>query len=554
MLTMQNKEDERTSLPPLPFRATLASPGFEVSSPLPSARGFSPPHPYTVTAQPTGFGSNSVFKDPSSIQLILPNAALEMSSDALSSQSIVKVKGSLDSYVAENLNGRGGPRVDTSTYGPNAFRAASPSRTSRPKIPKAEDIDSTQVNVLVGTPSLPPINITHFMGEKQPSDRRRVQVISEWLDKRIKGAWHDFQSSPIYLDKTIRDQFKMEQGIICDSYLDDGGGTLPSSPYPPGYPSASEADAFTSFPHLPPVSDELPSPTMTPAHPFSPPVGLKPYAEIPISPMFGVESRQSSPSAFTRRATNDYEAAFESVNRNLLASTLTSVSACATSLIQQSGSICFEEGALFARLWNLQTAAMDAALSSSRKEAAQWSSEAQKLGDKVKVLEPLIDWERDAKVKIDSLSSDLESTKNLLALACSERDAALHENNKIIVHYRKELKEFKKKQRRDAFQLACKVKNQLKQLELMQKDRDQLIAAVNSTKSQVAQLQTLAVNLRTQVSKIQQGEDESIDIDVEVKAMQQALSKLNEMVKETEESYFASEEQLTLVSGGWLIA
>lgn len=470
-----------------------------------------------------------------------------MSSDL---HSLERVKLSLDTFISENLNGKGGPRVDTTTHGPNA-RAASPSRPSRVKLLRAEDLNSSQVNVLVGSPGLPPINITQFMGEK-PSDRRRVQVMSEWLDTRIKGAWMDFQLAPASLDKSIRDELKIEQlqGIYGSHVGREQGSRISSPPFPPANLSEA-ASTFTSFPNLGsnPDDEAPPSPTLVPAYPFAPETGSRPYAEIPIRPMFGTESRLQSPSA-TRHINECYQADFEQVNRTLLASTLTSVSACATSLIQHSGSVCYEEGALLARLWNLQTSVMDSALLSSRREAAKWSSEAKKLKDKVKVLDPLIGWEREAKGQIDSLSSELESTRNLLSLACSERDAALHENNKIIVHYRKELKEFKKKQRRDAFQLACKVKNQLKQLELMQKDRDQLIAAVNSTKAQVTLLQGLAVNLRVQVSKDLQGE-ESIDMEMDIKAMQQALAKLNDMVKETEDSYFASEEQLTLVSGDY---
>lgn len=511
-----------------------------MSSPLSAklSSSKSPSSPFAIAALQKGvFGSENIYKDASSLQLILPSAALnicglhdktEQASSSL--HSLETIKGSLDAYVAENLNGKGGPRVDSSTFGPNAMRAASPLKSSR-RVEEAEPLSIGGVNVLVGTSPLPPINISQFMGEKQVSDRRRVQAMTEWLDKRIKGAWIDFTLSPPIQQKSIRDQLMIEQALLS-SQPDEQSASAPET----AHVAEPSIGTFTSFPSLAQISDDLPSPSLNSTYspPEKSPTDEAISATAPIKPV------------------EKYEPEFEFGNRTLLASTLKCVSACATSLIQHTGSLCYEEGALLARLWNLQTSLMDSALSSSKKEAARWSSEAKSLRDKVKVLDPLIDWERDAKAQIDSLSSELESTKNLLALASSERDATLRENNKIILHYRKELKEFKKKQRRDAFKLACKVKNQLKQLELMQKDRDQLIAAVNSTKAQVAQLQSLATGLRVQVSKAQQGEDlESIDADI--KAMQQAFNKINDMVKETEDSYFASEEQLTLVSGQWLV-
>ena len=51
-------------------------------------------------------------------------------------------------------------------------------------------------------------------------------------------------------------------------------------------------------------------------------------------------------------------------------------------------------------------------------------------------LEPLIEWEHAARTDLETLKAQSESDRALLALAVSERNALLRENDKIIGHYR----------------------------------------------------------------------------------------------------------------------
>ncbi len=51
-------------------------------------------------------------------------------------------------------------------------------------------------------------------------------------------------------------------------------------------------------------------------------------------------------------------------------------------------------------------------------------------------LEPLIDWEREARVELTALRTELQGKRGALALAVSERNGLLRENDKIIAHYR----------------------------------------------------------------------------------------------------------------------
>lgn len=54
-------------------------------------------------------------------------------------------------------------------------------------------------------------------------------------------------------------------------------------------------------------------------------------------------------------------------------------------------------------------------------------------------LDPLIEWDRQARADIASLKEDLTSTRAFLHLASAERDALLRENDKIILYYKKVL-------------------------------------------------------------------------------------------------------------------
>ena len=51
-------------------------------------------------------------------------------------------------------------------------------------------------------------------------------------------------------------------------------------------------------------------------------------------------------------------------------------------------------------------------------------------------MEPLIDWELEARTDVQALQAKLESTKAHLSLAENERNDLLRENDKIISHYR----------------------------------------------------------------------------------------------------------------------
>lgn len=107
----------------------------------------------------------------------------------------------------------------------------------------------------------------------------------------------------------------------------------------------------------------------------------------------------------------------------------------------------WQEGALLARLWNLQTGLMDSELGALKKEAVAWAADVRVLKDQVRCprartdgpeqpqmswrctfpsspppvqvrrLNPLIDWEREAQARIETLTDELESTTNSLALA-----------------------------------------------------------------------------------------------------------------------------------------
>ena len=54
----------------------------------------------------------------------------------------------------------------------------------------------------------------------------------------------------------------------------------------------------------------------------------------------------------------------------------------------------------------------------------------------VRLLEPLIDWELEARTDGQAIQAELRSTKAHLSLAENERNDLLRENDKIIAHYR----------------------------------------------------------------------------------------------------------------------
>eukprot|EP00798_Chlamydomonas_sp_ICE-L_P000539 gene539-1950_t len=135
------------------------------------------------------------------------------------------------------------------------------------------------------------------------------------------------------------------------------------------------------------------------------------------------------------------------------------------------------------------------------------------LNDHVKRLDPLIDWDKESRDKIETQRDKLETTSNSLILAQAERDALLRENDKIIAHYRKELKTFKLQQRKNAYRVARKLKITHQQMALMQQDRDQLVAAVTYTKVVLMQQdrdQLVAAVTYTKVVLMQQDRDQLV--------------------------------------------
>ncbi len=78
---------------------------------------------------------------------------------------------------------------------------------------------------------------------------------------------------------------------------------------------------------------------------------------------------------------------------------------------------------------------------------------------------------------------------------CRERDDVFRENNKIIAYYRKELKTFRKEQRRDAYRLARKVKLTKDLLSVMQEDRVQLISALTYSTTELKSLEQIVANM-----------------------------------------------------------
>lgn len=82
---------------------------------------------------------------------------------------------------------------------------------------------------------------------------------------------------------------------------------------------------------------------------------------------------------------------------------------CAAAFSARLSAGCFEEGALFVRLWNLQTSLMDAEAEAAQGDARAAHARAAQLSERVRRLEPLVDWEREASGEVDALKAELSS-------------------------------------------------------------------------------------------------------------------------------------------------
>ncbi|GIL77113.1 hypothetical protein Vretifemale_6669, partial [Volvox reticuliferus] len=255
-----------------------------------------------------------------------------------------------------------------------------------------------------------------------------------------------------------------------------------------------------------------------------------------------------------------------STDTQLWSSMVEATAAVANAVVQNVAHRCFEEGALLARLWNLHTALMDSGLAAARKAQEQLSVTAAEQAAKIRRLDPLIDWELEGRTAREELTTALETSRAEALLAGRERDALLRENDKIIAHYRKELKTYRREQRRNAYRLARKLRNTQQQLELMTRDRDVLYNAVSYTKSQTAQLVDLIAGLHGHLRSVMQGATaggngkvsfeilgeeafpELQQIEQGLKNILHSLQKVRDVTQDAEDSHFVMEEQVTAVA------
>jgi len=225
---------------------------------------------------------------------------------------------------------------------------------------------------------------------------------------------------------------------------------------------------------------------------------------------------------------------------------------CASGLAQRLSAWCIEEGVLFTRLWNLHTSLMNAEILATSERAKACAATASKLEQKVSRLEPVVDWERESRIQLDSLREELSAERMALQLARSERDALLRENDKIIKHYRHELKTFKQQQRKDAFKLARKVRITQQTLKLVEADRLQLLSAVLYTRSEAITMHEHVCKLH---NAVKEGNAAGIpsDVGVDLEMIEQGLNsivdavgKLSAANQAAEEQHFVHEEQVTM--------
>ncbi|KAG1671286.1 hypothetical protein FOA52_010857 [Chlamydomonas sp. UWO 241] len=239
------------------------------------------------------------------------------------------------------------------------------------------------------------------------------------------------------------------------------------------------------------------------------------------------------------------------VSRALWGSMLQAVSACAGALASRLSGGCTEEGALFARLWNLQTSLLDAELGAAHADARACASQAHVLSEKVRRLEPLVDWEREASAEITELRGRLTAETNALALARAERDGLLRENDKIILHYRKELKTLNQQAHKDAFKLARKIKIMQSQLKVMDTDRSQMAGAIASTKVTTAELQLTTTGLQRTVGELSGtvAADSHASVVLTGSGLSQIQAELGKLLNANlvaEDAHFSKEEEATI--------
>ncbi|KAJ9516748.1 hypothetical protein QJQ45_027163, partial [Haematococcus lacustris] len=178
------------------------------------------------------------------------------------------------------------------------------------------------------------------------------------------------------------------------------------------------------------------------------------------------------------------------------------VSAATATTLQQVAGTCWDEGAFLAGLWNLHTGLLNAGLVAAKAAAAEAQQEATELRTQVRRLEPLLEWEHQARQELDGLRTGYTSTKALLQLAVSERDALLRENDKIILYYKKELRRFRREQRRNAWRLAKKLQSVQQQLSLVQRDRERLVEAVSYTKGQAVSMVSMVQGVNDRFNRM----------------------------------------------------
>ncbi|EFJ45415.1 hypothetical protein VOLCADRAFT_94255 [Volvox carteri f. nagariensis] len=429
----------------------------------------------------------------------------------------------------------------------------------------------------------------------RPSNRRQVQLMADWLDHTIGLLW--------------------EQHLAAAKAAADGKGPVPAGP---GAGGTAAPTALSGSPSANDVSMRSQAATGSGASGASGSGGPRRVASAaasatPSGSKAALAIRFGSVTAGLKDLSSSlYHVATDT---QLWSSMVEATAAVTNAVIQNVAHRCWEEGALLARLWNLNTALMDSGLAAARKAQQQLSATAAEQAAKIRRLDPLIDWELESRTAREELTTALEDLLPLNVPACvstcattcgnppgyqareskrwfellwyfalvsasraeallagRERDALLRENDKIIAHYRKELKTYRREQRRNAYRLARKLRNTQQQLELMTRDRDVLYNAVSYTKSQTAQLVDVITGLQGhlravisgagggagaggggngKVSFEMMGEEafpELQQVEHGLKNILHSLQKVRDVTQDAEDSHFVTEEQVTAVA------
>ncbi|KAG2495312.1 hypothetical protein HYH03_006584 [Edaphochlamys debaryana] len=325
-------------------------------------------------------------------------------------------------------------------------------------------------------PGSPPLTLGRLISAR-PSGRRQLQLMADWLDLTVGSLYeqHMGPGTPGALAAAAAALSTTAPSTSRPATASDGLDSISSRAAAAGgglegqSPPATAASAVSAGLAAPP-------PTAQPWRGAAAGGGGK----AALAARFGTVA-----SGLKDLSASLYGVATQP---QLWAALVEATSAAANSLVGQVAQRCWEEGALLARLWNLQTALLDSGLAAAKRRADALASQCSEQQAKIRRLDPLIDWELDARTARESLSTELQASRALALLAGSERDALLRENDKIIAHYRRELKLYKREQRRNAYRLARKLRNTQQQLELMTRDRDLLYAAVAYTKNQTGAL------------------------------------------------------------------